>query len=158
VQDAIPETSIVAVGKDLRIKLPESLLRQVNWIVGKQPVNGYLLVGSLGRCRLLPTTEVDNDPNLQALRTRIAAELSTASSALEFRDEAAVALPLRLVQVRITPPPPGWRLALSGPIAAIMQIRPGESEIATLFVQGYIELWTIEMLRSSVSTPLADII
>jgi hypothetical protein len=43
-------------------------------------------------------------------------------------------------------------------IATIMQIRPGESDIAAVFLQGHIELWTIETLRSSVTTPLTQII
>jgi hypothetical protein len=43
------------------------------------------------------------------------------------------------------------------PIAAIMQLRPGESSVAALLVQDHIELVTIEILRSSANTPLSDI-
>lgn len=153
------ESSAVAVGKDLRIKLPQSLLQRLGWITGKQPVSGWLLVGSPGRCRLLSTAEVDDDPSLNSLKDRIVADLNAVTTdALEFQDEVSVALALRLVPVRIAPPPPGWRLALPGLIAAIMQIRPGESEIAALFIHGHIELWTIEALRSSMTTPLTQII
>lgn len=77
---------------------------------------------------------------------------------LEFHDEASLALALRLVHVRITPPDPGRRLTVPKAIAAIMQIRPGESELALWFVHGHIELWTLEMLRSAVTTPLTDFI
>jgi hypothetical protein len=153
------EFSTVAVGSDLRIKIPKSLLPLASWITGDQPVSAWLLVGSPGRCRLLSATEVDANPNLSSLRDRIATELNTPSNnALEFRDKTSVALAVRLVPVRITPPDPGWRLALPGLIAAIMQIRPGESEIAALFVHGHIELWTIETLRAAVTTPLTEII
>jgi len=159
VDRTILESSPIAVSKDLRINLPQSLLQRVGWITGKQPVNGWLLVGSPGRCRLLSTSEVDDDPSLKSLQDRIAAELNAATTdALEFRDETSVALALRLAPVRIAPPPPGWRLALPGLIAAIMQIRAGESEIGALFVDGHIELWTMETLRSSVSTPLTEFI
>lgn len=43
-------------------------------------------------------------------------------------------------------------------IAAIMQIRPGESELGALFVQGHIELWTIEEMRSAITPSLTQII
>jgi hypothetical protein len=49
-------------------------------------------------------------------------------------------------------------LTLPKAIAAIMQIRPGESELAVWFLHGHIELWTIETLRSAVTTPLTEII
>ena len=153
------ECSILAVGKDLRVKLPQSMLQRTDWIAGEEPVNGWLLVGGPGRCRLLSAAEVDHDPSYQALRARIAAELAAPNAnALEFHDEVSVALALRLVPVRIAPPKPGWRLTLPGPIAAIMQIRPGESDIAALFLQGHIELWTIETLRSAMAVPLTEII
>jgi hypothetical protein len=116
-------------------------------------------MGSPGRCRLHSGAEVDNDTNFQSLRARIDAELNAPSTnALDFSDEVSVALALRLVSVQITPPEPGWRLMLPRSIATIMQIRPGESDIAAVFLQGHIELWTIETLRSSVTTPLTQII
>jgi len=147
------------VDKHYRIVLPQTLLQQVGWITGKQPHDGWLLIGSPGRCRLLSATEVDSDANFQSLRARIAAELNAPSTnALEFHDEVSVALALRLVSVQITPPGPGWRLTLPKPIATIMQIRPGESDVAALVLQDHIELWTIETLRSSVATPLTQII
>jgi hypothetical protein len=77
---------------------------------------------------------------------------------LEFHDEASLALALRLVQVRITPPDPGRRLTLPKAIAAIMQIGSGESELALWFLHGHIELWTIDALRSAVTIPLTEII
>lgn len=108
---------------------------------------------------MLSTAEVDNDGDLQSLRARIDAELNVVStSALEFNDEVSVALALRLVPVQIAPPKPAWRLMLPRPIAAIMQIRPGDSDVALLFLYGHIELWTIETLRSVVTTPLTQII
>jgi len=156
---AVWESSILSVDKSYRIKIPESLVRRVGWITGDKPHAGWLLMGGPGRCRLLSAGEVDNHPDLQSLRARIEAELNTPSTnAFEFHDEASVGLALRLVPVQITPPEPGWRLTPPRPIAAIMQIRPGESDVAALFFQGHIEIWTIETLRSSVSTALTQII
>lgn len=132
---------------------------QVGWISGNETLNGRMLLGGSGRARLLSPSEVDEDAGLQLLQARINAELSTPSiSPLEFQDEVSIALALRLVSVHITPPPPGWRLTLPRPVAAIMQIRAGESEVAALFVQSHIEFWTIEMLRSSINIPLNQFI
>ncbi len=116
-------------------------------------------MGSPGRCRLLSSTEVDKEADFQSLRARIDAELNAPSTdPLEFSDEVSVGLALRLMSVQIKPPDPAWRLTLPKPIASIMQIRPGESDVAALFLQGHIELWTIETLRSAVTPPLTEII
>lgn len=153
------ESHILRVDKYYRTMLPQSLVRRVGWVTADQSHNGWLLMGSPSRCRLLSATEVDNNPKFQSLRARITAELNAPiTDALEFSDEVAVALALRLVPVEVTPPEPGWRLTLPKPVAAIMQIRPGESDVAALLVQGHIEFWTMELLRSSVTTPLSQII
>jgi hypothetical protein len=150
---------IVKVDKSYRIILPVALSQQVEWIAGADALFGWLLMGNPGRCRLLSPSEVENDTATRSLRARIDAELGTvANSVLEFLDEPSLALSLRLVQVRIAPPEPGRRLTLPKALAAIMQIRPGESEIALWFLHGHVELWTIEALRSAVTTPLTEII
>jgi hypothetical protein len=150
---------IAKVDSSYRITLPVALFERVEWIVGADALFGWLLMGNPGRCRLLSPSELENDAATQALRARIDAELRTVgNSMLEFHDEASLALALRLVQVRIAPPDPGRRLTLPKAMAAIMQIRPGESEIALWFLHGHVELWTIEALRSAVTTPLTDIL
>jgi hypothetical protein len=153
------EFAILRVEESYRIRLTQPLLRRVAWITGGEPVSGWLLVGSPGRCRLLSASEVGSDPHLQSLKMRITAEANTRSaSPLDFHDEVSVALAARLLEVQITPPEPGWRLTIPRPIAAIMQIRPKESEVAGVFVQEHIELWTIETLRSSVARALTEIL
>ena len=160
VQDtAALEYCILSVDEAYRITLPKGFCKQVGWIVGDKPHNGWLLLGDSGRCRLLSVAEVESEPRLHSLRDRIAAELDTPSAdPLEFQEEASAALPLRLVGVEIRPRGPGWRLALPRVVGAIMQIRPKDGEVAALLLQGHIEIWTIETLRSSVSRPLTQII
>jgi hypothetical protein len=131
----------------------------VGWITGDRPVSAWLLLGSPGRCRLLSESEVDADHDLLSLRERITAEISASIATLiEFHDEVSTALALRLLPVQMTPPKPGWRITLPREIAAIMRVRPGESDLAALFTQNHIELWTIEVLRSAVSPPLTEIL
>ncbi len=160
VTQANSEASILAVEASYRIRLPQPLCKRLSWIVGDQPLTAWLLLGSPGRCRLVSAAEVDSDPALQSLKARIAEELDARStSALEFQGEVSAALIVRLLQVQLTRhETSGWRLTLPRPIAAIMQLHPSESSLAAFFLQDHIELWTMETLRSSVSTPLTEII
>jgi hypothetical protein len=153
------EYSILRVEASYRIRLPVPLLRRAGWVARDQPLDGWLLVGSPGRCKLLSVSDAENDANFQALLARISAELGIASTnSLAFHDEPSVALALRLVPIQITPPEPGWRLTLPRPIAAVMRITAGKSDIAALLFQGHIELWTIETLTSAMSIPLTELI
>lgn len=150
---------IAKVDRSYRIVIPTALSQQVGWITGDDTISGWLVVGTPGRCRLLSSAEVENDATARSLRARIEAEMGTGgSSILEFHDDTSLALAFRLVQVRIAPPEPGWRLTLPRAIAAIMQIQPGESELALWLPRGHIELWTIQTLRSAVTTPITEII
>jgi len=107
---------------------------------------------------LFSDAEADQDNELRSLRSRIAAEMNVSGTgAVEFRDEEAIALGLRLIRVEIKPPGPQWRLTLPPIVAAVMQIRPGESEVAALWIEEHIEFWTIETLRSAMTRPIAQI-
>ena len=148
----------LTAGAISRITLPQPFAKRVGWI-GDQSHIGWMLLGTPGRCRLLSAAEVENDPTLQSLSDRIAAELDVPSvDLLEFQDATSVALALRLASVEIRRRGRGWRLKLPIPIAAIMQIRPGESDIAALYLQDHIEFWTIETLRSAAGKPLTQLI
>ena len=104
-------------------------------------------------------SRIESDPGCLSLRAAIDAEPDRpAESLIEFRDEASVVLGLRLQPVEITPPGPGWRLAFPKTLAAIMQIRPKESSVALFYLQEHIEIWTLELLRASATTPLAAIL
>jgi hypothetical protein len=153
------EFTILRVEESYRVRIPQPLLRHLSWIVGDKPVSGWLLLANPGRCRLLSAPEVEEDPNLKSLLARIAVGSGVAlTSALDFHDEVSVALATRLMAVQITPPDPGWRLTLPRPIAAIMRIRPKESELAARYIQNHIEFWTLDTLRAAVSTPLLDLL
>src|ERR1039458_170522 len=104
------ECTIVKVDQDNRILLPQGLLRHAKWITGNEPLSAWLLVGSPGRCRLLSSTDVEDDATCQILRATVDAEtIQPTVAASEFRDEASVALGLRLLPIEITPRGPGWR-------------------------------------------------
>lgn len=153
------EFSILKVEESYRIRLPQPVLHHLPWVAGDKPVSGWLLLANPGRCRLLSASEVQEDLSLRSLLARITVGSGVAlASVLDFHDEVSVALSTRLMPVQVTPPEPGWRLTLPRPIAAIMRVRPKESELAARFIQNHIEFWTIEALRSAVSTPLLDLL
>lgn len=158
-QKSSGEASILAVEASYRIRLPQPLCRRVGWIAGEQPLVAWLLLADSGRCRLLSSTEVASDLDLRSLKARIADELSARTTGiLEFQSEASVALTLRLAEIQvIRHETSGWRLTLPRAMAAIMQVRPNQSEVAAIFVQDHIEFWTIEKLRSAVNAPLIEI-
>jgi hypothetical protein len=154
------EANILAVEASYRIRLPQPLCRRVGWITGEQPLAAWLLLADSGRCRLLSSTEVGSDPDLQSLKARIAEELSARNTGiLEFQSEVSVALTLRLAEIQVTRhETSGWRLTLPRTMAAILQVRPNQSEVAAIFVQDHIELWTIEKLKAAVNAPMIEIV
>jgi hypothetical protein len=154
------EASIIAVEASYRIRLPQPLCKLTGWIAGKQPLRAWLLMASSGRCRLFSDTEVSSDPHLQLVRAAIAEVLEApGASSIEFQSEVSVALTVRLAEVQLTRhETSGWRLTLPRPIAAIMHLRPAESSLAAFFLQGHIELWTIDVLESFATMPLSEII
>ena len=153
------ECAISKIDEDHRILLPPSLLRHAEWITGNEPLSAWLLVGGPGRCRLLSSAEVEDDAGCRMLRASVDAGAAQSTAvASEFRDEASVALGLRLLSIEISPRGPGWRLAIPKTLAAIMQIQPRVSSVALLLSQAHIEIWTMETLRTAVAVPLAELI
>jgi DNA-binding transcriptional regulator/RsmH inhibitor MraZ len=152
------ECTILKVDEDYRILLPQSLLKRAGWTVGEEPLKGWLLVGGLGKFRLLSSAAFERDPGCRSLLATIAEIGQPTGSLIEFRDEASVVLGLRLEPVEITPRGPGWRLTLPRALAAIMQIRSKESSVALLLLQEQIEIWTLETLRASMTVPLSEFI
>jgi hypothetical protein len=160
VEDSKQEAKIISVEASYRVRLPQPLCRQVVWIAGSKPLAAWLLVGSSGRCRLLSALELGTDPQLRALKDAISSSAAErATSVVEFEEESQVALGQRLLEIQLTlHKTSGWRFTLPRVLAAIMQLSPKESEVAALFVEDHIELWTIDTLREAVSVPLSEIV
>lgn len=125
-------------------------------MTGVQALDGWLLVGSADRCRILSCSELDCDPELQKLQSNITNEINASSdSVLDFREATMAALPLRLVPIEINRFGSRWRLVIPQVVAVPMRIRAVHSDIVALFLDGHIELWTIEMLRAAFDHPLS---
>jgi hypothetical protein len=152
------QPTTVSVDRSGRIVIPQSWCAYAGWIHGTDPLNAWLLMGELGRYRLLSDADVEAHSTLRGLRAKISeSNETTKSDLIEFEDEAFATLPLRLASVQLSPPRPGWRLTLPRAITTVMDVRPGEDEVALLISKGHIEIWAIEKLKSALRTPLADI-
>lgn len=128
-------------------------------MTGVYALDGWLLVGSADRCRILSNIELDSDPELQKLQANITNEINTSSdSVLDFRAARLAALSLRLVPIEIKRYGPRWRFVIPQIVAVAMKIHPTESDVAALFLDGHIELWTIEMLRVAFDHPLSQLL
>jgi hypothetical protein len=128
-------------------------------MTGVQPLDGWLLVGSADRCRILSSGELDSDPELQKLQSKITDEMSISSYRfLDFRETRIAALPLRLVPIEVNRYGSRWRLVIPQVVAVSMRIRPAQSDVAALFLDGHIELWTIEILRTAFDHSLSQLL
>lgn len=128
------EYSVLKVDRSCRIFLSQNILERAGWVVGDRPLKGWLVVGGPGRCRLLSAAEFEVDKGCLALKAAIDAELDRpGSSAIEFRDEARAVLGMRLIQIEVAPPGPGWRLSLPRALLEIMEIRPAETLLPCSF-------------------------
>ena len=77
---------------------------------------------------------------------------------LGIHDEVSLAMHSRLVELRIAAPEPAQSIdAAEGDCRNNADPARGERSCAVV-LHGHIELWTIETLRSAVTTPLTEII
>jgi hypothetical protein len=148
-----------AVDKSGRVVIPQPFCDKVGWITGGSPIEAWLLMGEMGRLRLLSQEEVSGDPEIASIRSQISATADeTKGGVLDFEDAPLVALAVRLVDTLLSPPPPGWRLTLPKVLLDILQISRAESQVVMTMSKGYIELWTTEVWNAAVSTPLDQIV
>jgi hypothetical protein len=153
------EFSRCKVDSAYRINLPVSIVRAVGWITGSDAIKACLVLLSADRCRLLSASALEKHSNLQAMASRINGGLSIAESdPLEMGDEADIGLAFRLAPIEIKPPQPLRRIAFPEPIATAMQLQGGTSHVAAMIFRGHIEFWTIELVRTSVNKPIADLV
>jgi len=150
---------VLRVDESYRIILPPPITARVPWMTGVQALDGWLLIGSADRCRILSSGELSSDPELQKLQLAMTDEINASNdSVLEFREASLVAVPLRLVPLDIKPYGSRWRLVIPQIVAVAMKIRPKESDIAALFIDDHIELWTIDVLRFAFNFSLSQLL
>jgi hypothetical protein len=139
-----------------RVPLPKQFSECVPWMRGTSSLRGWLFIISPGRYRLLSDEQVQNDSQLEPLRSLILEQRSVATDPTSAEAPERAAMVARLAPVQITPPGPVWRIAL--PKAFGIFAPPGCDRTAVsvlLSLEGYLEIWYTDVLRTAVFSPLA---
>lgn len=138
---------------DDRINLPMRFCKRLEWLVGEK-VDAWLYLIEPGRYRLLSDQDVENDPQLEAIRARILHEGTPArsrpSQAKPIRAAADIA---RLVAITIDHHKGSWRLPWGEEFALFAPANCSPRNISVLMPQGHLEIWYTEVLRKALESP-----
>lgn len=131
-----------------RLTLPRGYPERTNWIKGTESLQGWLLLLSVGRYRLLSDEDVMNDPRLEPVRTLLLeGKPIIVSEPTSAEEPARAVLVACLIPVTMTPPPPGWRICLPKSFNIFI---PGDCDAKdfTIFLslEGYWEIWYTDIL------------
>jgi hypothetical protein len=152
--------SIVTVGKDWRIGIPQDICKAVPWFAGAGPLSAWLLLLRFGRYRLLSDQDVSS-PSLEELRNRIAALASSPRQGpMVLGDDDEAMIPSRFFEVQLHwSTNNGWRLKLPAVTIHLWRLQQGNDHVVIqLSHEGYIEIWSMETLEAAFKVPLPDIL
>lgn len=133
-----------------RITLPEQFSDRIPWLKNGE-VRAWLLLVAEGRYRLLSDQQLVDDPELEPVRQLIleGRTVNTAgpTSAIDSADAAIVA---RLTPVTVSPPGPGWRIAIPRSLDVFLPENcDGKKFSVLLSPDGYWEIWYTDVLKKN---------
>jgi len=145
-----------------RVRLPDACAAQLDWLQGKDAIHAWLLVVGLGRYRLLSDKQVRESARLNVVAERVSSHPQPDQEIEPFQaeDSSSAALAARLLQVRLSPLGPGWRLTLPKDRLGLFG-RPAtktDNTVYLLFSDGYLEIWSVDHLIESIQAPLDQVI
>jgi hypothetical protein len=153
--EAIFVPEVISAGTDRRFHLPKAYSDKIPWMSGSASLSAWLLIRVPGRFRLLSDFEVEGDPKLRDLRSRIIeGPHGNEVSPSEFDSNDRAALIGRLVATTLTAPPPGWRFILPKHLTPEGACR----SVVVLFSSGYCEIWFPEVYKAALESPIESII
>jgi hypothetical protein len=142
-----------------RVGIPEHFAEATGWIQGTEEIGVFLVMLSAGRYRVISATEADQDPDIVALKGRLESSSREAnSSPLDFEDNSIATLTARFVSTDLSASGTEWRLSLPPLVTHILRIEPKAGNALLLMAGRYIEIWDIEVYRSSFGKALDEII
>ena len=122
-------------------------------MVGKD-VEAWLYLIEPGRYRLLSDRDVEADPLLEPIRSRILQEHSPMYSqpthATPTRAAADVA---RLTPITIDSHKGSWRIPFGEELASLAPTNCNPRSLSVLMPDGYLEIWYTDVLRKALSSP-----
>ena len=135
-----------------RIPLPKHLSDRLPWLSGSELKSAWLWMISPGRYRLLSDEQVDADPRLGLLHQFILEKQLLPSSDPHVAasvDEASVVARLQPTQLKLNKS--YWRLSFPGVLDEFIPSGCDRKKFSILLsLDGYLEIWYTEILRSAV--------
>ncbi len=141
-----------------RIAIPKEMSDCVSWLNSAERFRVWLLLLEAGRYRLLSDEQVQNDPQLEPVRSLIvegkSAEVTDPTFAEELKRDVMVA---RLVQTTIAPFNLGWRISFPKAFTVFLPPDCDPKAFSILFtLEGYLEFWYTDVLRKASFLPLGS--
>jgi hypothetical protein len=153
--EAIFKPVFVPAGSDSRVTIPHAWCERIPWVFGDETLLVWLLMLLPGRFRILSDTEVQQNPGLNDIRSRIVNGPSPTEVPPTAFDRNEIAILVgRLIPTTLAPGG-SWRLIVP------RQIVPGDrdrKQYVLLFSSGYLELWFAETYNDALLSPLDAII
>jgi len=151
------DTWLRSVDPSGRVLLPSDLCDASGWISGEGPLQGWLLMHTYRRLRLLSAHDVEASSEVLRLK-EIGGVQEQKGGPLDFEEPGSVVLAGRILERQLARSTSGWRLTLPRNVVELWEIRPGNNSAAVLISGGYVEIWSIDALRDAYSVPLRDLI
>jgi len=146
----------VTADVDNRITVPRELCDCVPWLEGTEDLQAWMLLIAPGRYRLLSDEQVQNDPQLEPVRSLLLGGRSVAfAEATSAEDSSRAAIVARLVKTRISPYKPRWRISFPKAFSVFVPPDCDPKAFSILMsLEGYLEIWYTGALRKEVFLPL----
>lgn len=129
-----------------RIPVPEAFVSRFGWLKGKQPIPVWLWLLSDGHYRVLTEEQAQSDSVIAPIRALIVdgpSEEPTPAS--EAQDDEEAAMPAKLIQTNVTPPPPVWRIVIPKAARAFPPLETKRFS-TVLTIDGHWEIWHTDIL------------
>jgi len=140
-----------------RIRLPSRFVKSAK-LMGRGPIDCWLLVVTPGRYRLLKQSAEDPSGALARIRDQIE-EIVAPGDLLEgTEDNGHAAIPSRLIPCVATPRGPGWRVNVPKEAKGLASDGDKARFVFLLVVAGFVEIWFPDTLRQAVSVPISELL
>jgi hypothetical protein len=145
----------VTADKYGRITLPKQFSDRLSWLTGSDEIQGWLLLLSLGRFRILSDEQVQNDPLLEPVRSLVLEGKPEVTAEPTHADNPKSALIVaRLLRAPIKPKQ-GWRISFPSAFDVFKPSGCNDKAFSLLFsLDGYLEIWYTDIVRKIGVLPL----
>ena len=143
-----------------RIRLSSQIVGNAEqpWLVGKEPVECWLLVVTPGRYRLVPQPTGTPSEDLSRILRQIEESGAPGEVLDRTQNNARDGIPGRLIPCNVSPRGPGWRINFPKEAKELVSDKEDRSFVYVMIVAGFIEIWFPDTLRRASSQPIPEIL